>query len=68
MKWALVVYFLVAPGVWMTAEDLNYDGWHRMHFESEEICHQYEARFNENKDLLDRIKGVCELSKTDILK
>ena len=68
MKWALVVYFLVAPGVWMTGEELNYDGWHRMHFDSEEICHQYEARFNENEDLLDRIKGVCELSKTDILK
>ena len=67
MKWALVVYFLVNGG-WYTAESLQYDGWHRMHFESEEICHQYEARFNENEDLLDRIKGVCELSKTDILK
>jgi len=68
MKWALVVYFLVAPGVWMTAEELNYAGWHRTHFDSEKICRQYEARFNDNDYLLDKIKGVCELSNTDILK
>ena len=66
MKWALVVYFLVAPGVWMTAEDLNYDGWHRMYFDTEEICYQYESRFNET--LSERIKGVCQLDQVDIVK
>ena len=66
MKWALVVYFLVAPGVWMTAEDLNYDGWHRMYFDTQEICEQYEARFNENP--AERIKGVCQLDQVDIVK
>jgi hypothetical protein len=66
MKWALVVYFLVAPNVWMTAEQLNYDGWHRMHFDTEEICHQYEAQFNET--LSERIKGVCQLDQVDIVK
>lgn len=66
MKWALVVYFLIAPNVWMTAEQLNYDGWHRMHFDTEEICHQYEARFNETPS--ERIKGVCQLDQVDIVK
>ena len=66
IKWALVVYFLVAPNVWMTAEDLNYDGWHRMYFETEEICHQYEKRFNDGPAI--RIKGVCEMHNIDIVK
>ena len=66
MKWALVVYFLVAPEVWKTAEELDYDVWHRMYFDTQEICEQYEARFNENPT--ERIKGVCRLVKTDIVK
>ena len=66
MKWALVVYFLVAPEVWMTAEQLNYDGWHRMHFDTEEICRVYEKRFNEVPSR--RIKGVCQLDQVDIVK
>ena len=66
MKWALVVYFLVAPEVWKTAEELDYAGWHRMYFATQEICEQYEARFNENPT--ERIKGVCRLVKTDIVK
>ena len=66
MKWALVVYFLVAPEVWMTAEQLNYDGWHRMHFDTEEICREYEKRFNEGPSR--RIKGVCQLDQADIVK
>jgi hypothetical protein len=66
MKWALVVYFLVAPNVWMTAEDLKYDGWARMYFDTEEICLQYEVRFNET--LSERIKGVCQLDQVDIVK
>ena len=67
MKWALVVYFLVAPGVWMTAEDLNYDGWHRMHFESQEICEQYAKRFNDVPHG-DHIWGICQLDNVDLLK
>ena len=66
MKWALVVYFLVAPKVWKTAEEMDYDGWHRMYFDTQEICEQYEARFNENP--ADRIKGVCQLVHADIVK
>jgi hypothetical protein len=66
MKWALVVYFLVAPDVWKTAEELNYDGWHRMYFDTQEICERYEARFNENP--AERIKGVCQLVQADIVK
>ena len=66
IKWALVVYFLVAPNVWMTAEDLNYDGWHRMYFETEEICHQYEKRFYDGP--AKRIKGFCEMHNIDIVK
>ena len=66
MKWALVVYFLVAPEVWKTAEEMDYDGWHRMYFDTQEICEQYEARFNENP--ADRIKGVCQLVHADIVK
>ena len=65
MKWALVVYFLIAPEVWMTAEQLNYDGWHRMHFDTEEICRD-EKRFNEGPSR--RIKGVCQLDQVDIVK
>ena len=56
IKWALVVYFAVAPGVWMTGEELNYDGWHQMWFDSKEICLKYEKRFNENEHLLNKIK------------
>ena len=66
IKWALVVYFLVAPGVWTTAEELSYDGWHRMYFDTQEICEQYEARFNETPSV--RIKGVCEMHHSDIVK
>ena len=66
MKWALVVYFLIAPEVWMTAEELNYDGWHRMYFDTQEICEQYEARFNVTPT--ERIKGVCQLDHVDIVK
>jgi hypothetical protein len=50
----------------MTAEELNYDGWHRMYFDTEEICRQYEARFNETPT--ERIKGVCQLDQVDIVK
>jgi hypothetical protein len=60
MKWALIVYFFVAPGIWKSAESLGYDGWYRMYFDSENICKQYERRFNESPSM--RIKGVCELS------
>ena len=66
MKWALVVYFLIAPEVCMTAEQLIYDGWHRMHFDTEEICRVYEKRFNEGPSR--RIKGVCQLDQVDIVK
>ena len=66
MKLALVVYFLIAPEVWMTAEQLNYDGWHRMHFDTEEICREYEKRFNAGPSR--RIKGVCQLDQVDIVK
>ena len=66
MKWALVVYLLVAPEVWKTAEEMDYDGWHRMYFDTQEICLQYEKRFNEGPST--RIKGVCKLSQTDMLK
>jgi hypothetical protein len=66
MKWALVVYFLVAPNVWMTAEELNYDGWARMYFDTEEICRAYEERFNDGPS--ERIKGVCELDQVDLVK
>ena len=65
MKWALVVYFLV-NGTWQTAESLKYDGWYRMHFDSYEICKQYEQRFNSGNQT--KIKGVCELSNTDEVK
>tara|TARA_B100001013_G_scaffold262204_2_gene164823 strand:- start:27199 stop:27396 length:198 start_codon:yes stop_codon:yes gene_type:complete len=65
MKWALVVYFLV-NGMWQSAESLKYDGWYRMHFETQEICEQYANRFNSTPG--DKIKGVCELSLTDELK
>jgi hypothetical protein len=65
MKWALVVYFLVNGG-WHTAESLNYDGWHRMHFESQEICKVYEKNFNETVGT--KVKGVCELDNVDLLK
>ena len=68
LKWALVVYFAVAPGVWMTGEELNYDGWHRMWFDSKEICLKYEKRFNENEHLLNKIKGVCEMHHSDTVK
>ena len=50
----------------MTAEQLNYDGWHRMHFDTEEICRVYEKRFNEGPSR--RIKGVCQLDQVDIVK
>lgn len=50
----------------MTAEELNYDGWARMYFDTQEICEQYQARFNETPG--ERIKGVCELDQVDILK
>jgi len=60
MKWALIVYFFVAPGIWKSAEELKYDGWYRMFFDSEKICQQYERRFNDTPSM--RIKGVCELS------
>jgi len=66
MKWALVVYFLVNGG-WHTAESLNYDGWHRMHFESQEICEQYAKNFNDVPHG-DHIWGVCELDNVDLLK
>ena len=65
MKWALVVYFLVG-GIWQSAEDLKYDGWYRMHFETQEICEQYANRFNSTPG--EKIKGVCELSFVDELK
>jgi len=37
-----------------------------MYFDTQEICEQYEARFNENPT--ERIKGVCQLVHTDIVK
>ena len=45
---------------------IKYDGWYRMHFETQEICEQYANRFNSTPG--DKIKGVCELSLTDELK
>ena len=65
MKWALIVYFLV-NGTWQTAESLQYDGWGRMHFESQEICELYAKRFNDGPG--ERIKGVCELDNVDQVK
>ena len=65
MKWALIVYFLV-NGTWQTAESLQYDGWGRMHFESQEICEQYATRFNEAPGF--GYKGVCELDSVDEVK
>jgi hypothetical protein len=50
----------------MTAEELNYDGWHRMYFDTQEICLQYEKRFNEGP--AKRIKGVCQLDNVDMVK
>ncbi len=66
MKWALVVYFFVNGG-WYSAESLKYDGWYRMHFESQEICEQYAKRFNDVPHSRS-IKGVCQLDNVDILK
>ena len=66
MKWALIVYFFVNGG-WYTAEALKYDGWYRMHFESQEICEQYAKRFNDVPHG-DHIWGVCQLDNVDILK
>ena len=65
MKWALIVYFLV-NGTWQTAESLQYDGWGRMHFESQEICELYAERFNDSPGV--NIKGVCELDNVDQVK
>ena len=65
MKWALVVYFLV-NGIWQSAESLKYDGWGRMHFESQEICKQYAERFNSTTG--EGIKGICELDQVDMVK
>ena len=65
MKWALIVYFFVNGG-WYSAESLKYDGWYRMHFESQEICEQYAERFNSKP--YDTIKGVCELDNVDLVK
>ena len=65
MKWALIVYFLVNGG-WYTAESLKYDGWYRMHFESQEICEMYAERFNSGPGK--SIKGVCQLDNVDQVK
>ena len=65
MKWALVVYFLV-NGSWQSAESLKYDGWYRMHFDTQEICEQYAKRFNSTPG--ERIKGVCQLDQVDMVK
>ena len=66
MKWALVVYFLIAPNDWMTAEELNYDVCARIYIDTEEICRAYEERFNDGPS--ERIKGVCELDQVDLVK
>ena len=39
---------------------------HRIYFDTQEICEQYEARFNETPT--ERIKGVCQLDQVDIVK